>query len=154
MIKKIALRTMFGAVALSATIAAPSLAHHSASMFDMQKRVEVKGTVKEFRWTNPHSWLLLTSADEANKGAEYNIEMNGPGYLVRNGWKRESLKPGDVVTVTINPLRDGSSGGNLVKVMTAEGKELSAQPGGGAQPGAAPGAPAPAPPQAAPGAQR
>jgi hypothetical protein len=151
MMKRIAFRAVFGVVALSAmVVGAPSIAHHSASMFDMQKRVEVKGTVKDFRWTNPHSWLVLTATDEANKGAEYNIEMNGPGYLVRNGWKRESMKPGDVVTVTINPLRDGTAGGNLVKVTTADGKELSAQVGGGAPPGTAG---APAAPQASPGAQ-
>jgi len=145
-------RTAFGAAALTALVTGPSIAHHSASMFDMQQRIEVQGTVKEFRWTNPHSWLVLTTTNDANNGAEYNIEMNGPGYLVRNGWKRESLKPGDVVTVTINPLRDGSAGGNLVKVTTADGKELSALPGG--PPAGAPGAPAPAPPQATPEAQR
>jgi uncharacterized protein (DUF736 family) len=146
-------RTVFGAAALTALVAGPSIAHHSASMFDMQKRVEVQGTVKEFRWTNPHSWLVLTATDDANKAAEYNIEMNGPGYLVRNGWKRESLKAGDVVTVTINPLRDGTAGGNLVKVTTADGKELSAAPGGPA-PAGAPGAQAPAPSPATPGEQR
>jgi Family of unknown function (DUF6152) len=149
MMNRMTFRTVLGTAALTALVAGPSVAHHSASMFDMQKRVEVQGTVKDFRWTNPHSWLVLTATDEANKGAEYNIEMNGPGYLVRNGWKRESLKPGDTVTVTINPLRDGSPGGNLVKVLTADGKELSAQVGGGA----APAAPAPAAPQASPGQQ-
>ena len=154
MMHRMTFRTVFGAAVLTAVVAGPSVAHHSASMFDMQKRVEVQGTVKDFRWTNPHSWLVLTATDEANKGAEYNIEMNGPGYLVRNGWKRESLKPGDAVTVTINPLRDGSPGGNLVKVTTADGKELSAQVGGGAAPAGAPGAAAPAAPQATPGAQR
>ncbi len=149
MMNRMTFRTVLGAAVLTAVVAGPSVAHHSASMFDMQKRVEVQGTVKDFRWTNPHSWLVLTATDEASKGAEYNIEMNGPGYLVRNGWKRESLKPGDAVTVTINPLRDGSPGGNLVKVMTADGKELSAQVGGGAPPAA----PAPAAPQSAPGQQ-
>ncbi|MEQ1580704.1 MAG: DUF6152 family protein [Steroidobacteraceae bacterium] len=146
--KNSASRAVYGCIALAAVVAGPSLAHHSASMFDMQKQIEVQGTVKEFRWTNPHSWLLLTAPDATNKAAEYNIEMNGPGYLVRNGWKRESLKPGDVVTVTINPLRDGSPGGNLVKVTRADGKELSAQVGGGAPPAAA------APAQASPGEQR
>ena len=154
MMNKMTFRAVLGAAALTALVAGPSIAHHSTSMFDMQKRVEVQGTVKDFRWTNPHSWLVLTATDPTNKGAEYNIEMNGPGYLVRNGWKRESLKPGDTVTVTINPLRDGSAGGNLVKVTTADGKELSAQVGGGAAPAGAPGAAAPAAPQATPGAQR
>ncbi len=148
--QKIVFRTVLGMVALSVTVAVPSLAHHSASMFDMQKRIELQGTVKEFRWTNPHSWLVLTNTDKTDAAVEYNIEMNGPGYLMRNGWKRESLKPGDKVTVTVNPLRDGAPGGNLVKVTTADGKELSAQVGGGAPPAT----PAPAAPQATPGEQQ
>ena len=70
---------------------------------------------------------------------EWSFEANGPGYLVRNGWKRESLKPGDKITVKANPMRDGSNGGNIVAVVLPDGKELSARVGG-PSPYAAPGA--------------
>jgi hypothetical protein len=96
-------------------------------MFDMTKTVEVKGTVKEFHWTNPHSWVVVGSVDAAGKMVEWSFEANGPGYLVRNGWKRESLKPGDKITVMANPMRDGSAGGNIATVVLPDGHELSAK---------------------------
>lgn len=131
---------------IAAVAAAPALAHHSANMFDLSKTVEVKGTVKEFHWTNPHSWMVLESPDAAGKAVQWSFEANGPGYLVRNGWKRESLKPGDQISVTANPMRDGSTGGNLVKVVLANGQELSARVGGPS--------PYAAPPNATGGAQK
>jgi hypothetical protein len=112
------------ALALAAT---PTFAHHSMSMFDRDKTIEVKGTVKEFHWTNPHSWVVIEVSDAAGKLVEWSFEANGPGYLVRNGWKRESLKPGDKVVVKASPLRDGSAGGNIKTVVLSSGQELSAQ---------------------------
>jgi hypothetical protein len=112
-----------------AAVATPVLAHHSPNMFDQSKTVEVKGTVKEFHWTNPHSWVVIGSLDATGKAVEWSFEANGPGYLVRNGWKRESLKTGDKVTVTANPMRDGSAGGNIVTVLLPDGQELSAMVG-------------------------
>jgi Family of unknown function (DUF6152) len=120
-------------------------AHHSYAMFDMMKVVDIKGEVTEFRWTNPHSWITVNTKDAAGKTQSLNLEANGPGYLVKQGWKRESLKPGDMITISMNPLRDGSPGGNLVTVTFADGRVLSARPGGPA--------PAPTPaPAATPGA--
>jgi hypothetical protein len=116
------------AAALFLAASAPAWGHHSAAMFDASKQLDVTGTVKEFKWTNPHSWLLLESHDPAGKMVEFNVEANGPGYLVRQGWKRESLKPGDNVTITLNPMRDGSPGGNLVKAVLANGQQLTAMP--------------------------
>ena len=107
---------------------AAAWAHHSYAMFEMQKVVEVKGTVKEFRYVNPHSWIVLYVQDVSGKSSDYTIEANGPGYLVKFGWKRESLKPGDKITASINPLRDGSAGGSLVKVTLEDGRELNARP--------------------------
>jgi hypothetical protein len=135
---------LFG-VTLAATAA---LAHHSPNMFDLARTVEVKGTVKEFHWTNPHSWVVVESLDAAGKTVAWSFEGNGPGYLVRNGWKRESLKPGDKVTIIANPMRDGSNGGNLVTVVLPDGRELSARVGG--PPAAGAGAGAGANPYAAP----
>jgi hypothetical protein len=109
--------------------ASVALAHHSAAMFDQTKTVDVKGVVKSFLWTNPHTFLLITVKGPAGDD-DYSFEADGPGYLVKNGWKRESVKPGDVVTVTMNPLRDGSHGGKLVEVTLADGRVLSARIGG------------------------
>lgn len=104
-----------------------AFAHHSFAMFDMGKQTEFTGTVKSFLWTNPHSLLVVTVTDAGGKVADYFVEMNGPGYLVRKGWKRDSVKSGDKITVTVHPLRDGSPGGDLVKVVFPDGRELSAQ---------------------------
>ncbi|MEO6378806.1 MAG: DUF6152 family protein [Caulobacteraceae bacterium] len=102
-------------------------AHHSFAMFDQSKRVTLNGTVKEFQWTNPHSWIQL---NVANGGAteEWAIEALSPNVLGRQGWKRNTLKPGDKITVVINPLRNNGPGGNLVSVKLADGTTF----GGGA----------------------
>lgn len=113
------------AIAVGAASATAAWAHHSYAMFDLQKTVDVKGTVREFHYQNPHSWIVLVPQAGSGKSAEMTIEANGPGYLARNGWKRSSLTPGDVVTVSMNPLRDGSPGGSLVKVVFPDGRQLA-----------------------------
>lgn len=104
------------------------LAHHSYAMFDLERTVTHEGTVKRFLWTNPHSLLVVTVRGSDGVEHDYNYEANGPGYLARNGWKRESLRPGDRVVVVYNPLSAGSPGGNLVEVTLPDGTVLSAQP--------------------------
>jgi Family of unknown function (DUF6152) len=113
---------------LFAACATAAWAHHSYGMFDMQKVVEVRGTVKEFRYLNPHSWILLKVQDASGTTSDAMIEANGPGYLVKLGWKRNSLTTGDVIVASINPLRDGAAGGNLVKLTLPDGRELKARP--------------------------
>lgn len=100
-------------------IALPAAAHHSFAMFDMQKNVVKAGTVTEFRWTNPHSFMHVEM-----DGADWAIEMTSPNNLVHNGWRRSSLKPGDKVTVEYHPLRNGKNGGALVQVTLANGTVL------------------------------
>ena len=122
---------MFGAlgiVAFAAGFATSALAHHSAAMFDNTKTVVHTGTVKQFLWTNPHSLLVLSVRNGDGVVEDYSYEANGPGYLVRTGWTRETLKPGDAITVVSNPLLDGRPGGNLVEVTLADGRKLSARP--------------------------
>jgi hypothetical protein len=143
--KRMTAETAIRVLVASLVCGAPALAHHSYSMFAMNTRVEVQGTVKKFNWTNPHAWLVLTTKDAAGNVVDAHIEMNGPGYMARNGWKRETLKMGDVVTATIHPLRDGSPGGDLVKIALPDGRVLSAEiqiasPPGTKQPPAAPAA--------------
>ena len=104
-------------------------AHHSFAMYDLLKEVDVKGTVTEFRFLNPHSSVLLSVKDRSGKSSDFLIETNGSFYLARKqGWKRNSLKRGDVIVARIHPLRDGSMGGDLVKVKLSDGSELIARP--------------------------
>jgi hypothetical protein len=104
--------------------ALPALAHHSFAMFDSKKEVTLSGSVREFQWTNPHSWLQLDVVRGAGT-VEYSIEMGSPNTMSRKGWRRTTFKQGDHVTVVINPMRDGSTGGALVSAIDAQGNRLS-----------------------------
>jgi hypothetical protein len=111
-------------LAIATLTASPAFAHHSRAMFDQDKRVTLVGTVKEFQWTNPHCWIqvLVPDPDKPDAGpVEWGIEMDSPVALMRRGWKKETLKPGDKITVVINPLRDGQSGGLVVSVTGPDG---------------------------------
>jgi Family of unknown function (DUF6152) len=112
--------------ALSALLVAavPAVAHHSFAMFDMQKEVTFKGVVKEFQWTNPHSWVQLEVKNDKGETEEWALEALSPNVLSRMGWKRNSLKAGDAVTVVFHPARDGSHGGHLVNVTLADGTTI------------------------------
>ncbi len=102
-------------------------AHHSFAMFDQNRQVSIAGTVKAFEWTNPHAFIEL----EAPDGKVWSVELNSPNNLVRQGWKRTALKPGDKVTVVLNPLRDGQSGGLFNAVTLPSGQVLgNAKPTG------------------------
>jgi hypothetical protein len=111
-----------------AALAAPALAHHSFAMFDSSKNVTLDGTVKEFEWTNPHSWIRITVSDSAGAAREWAIEMNAPAQNAQRGWKSDTLRPGDKVTLVIHPLRDGSRGGQFMSAKFADGKVLSNDP--------------------------
>ncbi len=101
-----------------------ALAHHSFAMFDQSKQLPLKGTVREFQWTNPHAWIDLKVATASGEEEVWGIELNSPNNLKRQGWKSTSLKAGDKVTVVINPLRDGKKGGLFVSVTLPDGKTL------------------------------
>ena len=102
-------------VAAAVLLAAGSaLAHHSFAMFDQSKIVAVQGTVKDFRWTNPHVFIQLLVKSQDGSDVEWSIEMTSPEHLVRVGWKPGSLKPGDKVTLNIHPMHDGSNAGQYV----------------------------------------
>jgi hypothetical protein len=112
-----------GIVMLVTAVASPARGHHSAAMFDDSKVVELKGTVKELQWTNPHVWLQIT-ADENGARKEWSVEAGSPNTLSRNGWRSTSFKPGDTVTVRINPMKDGTAAGNFVGAKFDDGKTL------------------------------
>ena len=104
--------------------AAPAVAHHSFAMFDTDKKLELKATVKDFEWTNPHSWLVVLATDERGKAVEWSLETNSPGKLARAGWRADTVAPGDQITVTLHPLKDGGSGGQLISIVLPDGKPL------------------------------
>ena len=110
--------------------AAPATAHHSPAMFDMGKRVQLKGMVREFQWTNPHSYIQLLVKDRSGKDVEWSLEMAAPTYLYNNGWRPSTLEKGDAIIVTMAPLASGAHGGLIISVTTADGRKL----GGGSKP--------------------
>lgn len=118
---------------LAGLLAAPLSAHHSGAGVDRTKTITVSGTVKEFRWTNPHSWIDLEVASEAGRTELWSIEMNPPPFLIRAGWRASTLKPGDKVEVTLNPIRTGEPGGIFVSVKLATGQVLGGRAAGPAQ---------------------
>jgi hypothetical protein len=94
--------------------AGSALAHHSFAMFDQSKSVTLQGTVKDFRWSNPHVFIQLLVKNDAGNEDEWSIEMTSPEHLARVGWKPGAMKPGDKVTLVIHPMRDGSTGGQYL----------------------------------------
>ena len=103
-------------------------AHHSSAGIDRTKTVELTGTVRQFGWTNPHSWMEVDVPDQKGGTVTWKVEMTSPAYLVRAGWKSTTVKQGDEVKVTVRPLRDGSPGGLFVSVLLADGRTLSERP--------------------------
>jgi Family of unknown function (DUF6152) len=107
------------------TFAASALAHHSFAMFDAQKTITMQGTVKEFEWVNPHSWLRFTANDEkTGKPVVWAIELSSPGRLVTMGMRADSVKAGDQVSVTFHPMKDGTRGGQFIQAVLPGGKEV------------------------------
>jgi Family of unknown function (DUF6152) len=105
----------YALIAIAAMLTGSSaLAHHSFAMFDQSKSVTVNGTVKDFRWANPHVFIQLLVKTESGSEDEWSIEMTSPEHLVRVGWLPGTLKPGDKVTLVIHPMRDGSTGGQYL----------------------------------------
>jgi hypothetical protein len=103
---------------------APSLSHHSFAMFDAEQVVTLHGTVKEIQWTNPHCFLQVFVP--APQGfAEWSIEMHSPSVSRRMHWSRDTLRPGEQVTVSIHPARAGAPGGFLISAIGTDGRTHS-----------------------------
>src|SRR6266481_1366701 len=96
--------------------AAPALAHHSFAMFDAAKNVKLDGMVKEFEWTNPHSWIRMMVRNQQGVEEEWAIEMGTPAGLARQGWVPKTLTPGMKIKTIIHPLRDGNNGGQFMAI--------------------------------------
>jgi Family of unknown function (DUF6152) len=108
-----------------AALSASAFAHHSFAMFDAQKTVILQGTVKEFEWVNPHSWLRVMVNDEKlGRPVLWAIELSSPSRLVTMGMRADSVKAGDVVSVTIHPMKDGTRGGQFIQAELPGGKKV------------------------------
>ena len=99
-------------------------AHHSGAMFDPEKTITLKGVVKEFEYTNPHSWLWITVTNDDKTTTDWGFEAEGPSTLFRNGVKKSDLKPGDKVTVTGRPMRDGRPAAAWINAVKEDGRVL------------------------------
>ena len=109
----------------AAVTGGPALAHHSFAMFDRDKQITVTGTVKDFQYTNPHSWIIILAPGADGKVVEWGFESEGPSTLLRNGVKHSSLLPGEKVSATAFPMRDGRPAGALISVTKADGTVVS-----------------------------
>jgi len=119
-------------MALALLTGAAASAHHSYAMFDRQSTKSFEAVVRTWEFASPHAYLWVYINDADGKPQLWGIEGGGPQELLRAGWNKNTVKPGDKVTVTINPLRDGRNGGNLLTLKLADGRTLAA----GALPGA------------------
>ncbi len=126
--------------AMALALTGSALAHHSAAGIDRTKSVVVRGTVKEFRWANPHAWIDLDVKNDKGVVETWSVEMTSPTFLIRAGWKSSTLKAGDEVSVTVRPFRNGDPGGLFVSVTLTDGRVLGER---SAAPPASTDAPAP-----------
>ena len=117
--------TAAGSLGLLST---PALSHHSNVAYEVTKVITITGVVKEFRWSNPHTWILVTVDDGKGGKVEWACEGRAPSVLLRSGWVRTSLKPGEMVTIDMSPARDGSRTSIVARVTKADGTILANAP--------------------------
>ena len=122
-------------------------AHHSTAEFDYTRQVTIKGIVKEVQWTNPHSYIQLLTDGEDGQKIQWSVEIGSPSLNINMGWRKNSVKVGDVVTMNLSPARNGKPYGTLRVLTFADGQKLEgvAAKFSGAPVGPPPAAPPPAP---------
>lgn len=101
-----------------------AVAHHSVSAYDLTKNVTIEGTIKQFEWTNPHSWLEIATSEADGNPKVWVIEAGTPNVNVRMGWKKSDIHIGDRVTAVIHPKRDGAPGGTFVSLTLPSGRVI------------------------------
>jgi hypothetical protein len=115
------------AIAIVGLMAAPqaSSAHHSTAEFDYGKTIVVEGTVKEVQWTNPHSYLQVLAKGADGGVVQWGVEIGAPAINVRLGWRKDSVKTGDKVSLSMAPARDGRNFGTLRTITFEDGRKLN-----------------------------
>jgi hypothetical protein len=107
------------------TLALPTFSHHGVQAYDAKNPVTLKGTITKFEWINPHSQIHIDVIDDSGKVVHWSFETQPPNILIHAGWTKNSLKPGDQVTIIGNPAKNGSPIGLITKVMLANGDQLT-----------------------------
>ena len=121
-------RGMVAAIFATAVLAVAQ-AHHSVAMFDLDKRVIIKGSMKSISFLNPHVWIsVIGSPDGKGDALQWDIEATSPMLLTQIGIQKDTLTPGDKVTVVMHPLRDGRRAGSFMLIATADGRTFGANP--------------------------
>jgi hypothetical protein len=117
---------MIGAMLLALAFCSPAplLAHHGTAAYDLDKVVTVKATITNFYWMNPHCEILFDLAPAKGKTEAWAIETHPPTMMVSHGWTKRSLNPGDMVTISFHPAKNGAKTGVLIKVVLPNGLEL------------------------------
>ena len=113
----------------AAWLAGPVSAHHSSFMYDMSKTVTIEGVVKEFQYTNPHSWLIVETKNDDGTMSSWGFEAEGPSTLMRAGIRKSSLTPGTKITITGHPMKDGRPAAAWVQAVLADGTVLNPRAG-------------------------
>ena len=108
--------------------ATPAFSHHSNVAFEVTKVVTITGVVREFQWRNPHTWVILTVDDGKGKKVDWSVEGRAPGVLLRAGWTKNSILPGETITVDMSPAKDGTNSGLIARVTKADGTILGNAP--------------------------
>jgi hypothetical protein len=111
------------AAGLAASLNVGLSAHHSFAVFDMTSEKTITGTVSKFEWTNPHTFIFVDAPNDKGVMETWAIEGMSPNYLGRRGWSKTSVKPGDKITITVRPLKDGKAGGMFIRALV-DGKML------------------------------
>lgn len=118
-------KTIMLATVAAFALSVPASAHHSFAMFDATKDVTVQGQVKEFEWTNPHSWLRVMVMDQkSGKPLLWAFELSSPARLTTMGMHADSVKAGDMVSVSFHPMKDGTRGGQFIQATLPGGKQI------------------------------
>ncbi len=99
-------------------------AHHSYAMFDMSQTVTLQGTIRDFQWTNPHSWIWIDVPNAQGTAEQWGIEGMSPNFLARRGWSKHTLNPGDKVSILIHPLKGAQHGGSFLSLTLADGSVM------------------------------
>ncbi len=118
-----------GLALIAASWVGSASAHHSAYMYDMNKTVTIKGVVKEFQYTNPHSWLIVEAKNDDGTLTAWGFEAEGPSTLMRAGIRKSDIKPGMKLTITGHPMKDGRPAAAWITATTENGTVLNPKAG-------------------------
>lgn len=116
--------SLFFAAMVCVAVPGPLLAHHGTAGYDMDKQLVIKATVTDWLWANPHCFLTFDATDDKGATVRWTAEVSNPVDMTKRGWSRRILNPGDQITVTVRPAKNGAPVGQLLKVVLPNGQTL------------------------------